>query len=344
MNNFSEVSSLLEALCAADGVSGTEDKAAKVAAEFLSEYMTVNIEPLGTVTGTTEGDGVHIMLEAHLDSIGMVVTAVDDDGFLKISGVGGVDARILAGAEVTVHGKEDLYGVILSTPPHLLPADEASKFRPISETAVDIGMNKEMAQSFVTPGDRITFNGKFRRLIGNRVSCVALDDRAGVAAILRCLQLLEGKEHNCKITVSFCVQEETGGCGAATAAFTAQPDEAIGVDVSFAKAPDVCGDKYADLGKGPMIGYAPLLDYDMSNMLKTLAESRDIPYQIEVMGRGTGTDCDKIQIAGRGVRTALLSVPQRNMHTAVEVCDLEDIENTAKLMAEYVLERGGVNA
>ncbi len=343
MDSFSEVSDLLEVLCPAYGVSGNESDAAKIAAELLGKYMPVTVEPLGSVTGTLEGDGVHIMLEAHLDQIGMVVTAVDEDGFLKVGAVGGVDPRILSGAEVTVHAKEKLYGVILSTPPHLLSSDEASKFRPISEAAIDIGMKKEQAQALVSPGDRITFNSKYRHLLGNRVASAALDDRAGVAAVLRCLEMLKDKNHGCKITVSFCVQEETGGSGAATAAFTAQPDEAIGVDVSFAKAPDVCGEKYATLGKGPMIGYAPLLDFDMSNKLKELAEKASVPYQIEVMGRGTGTDCDKIQIAGKGVKTALLSVPQRNMHTCVEVCDLEDIENTAKLMAEYILERGAGN-
>lgn len=344
MNKFSEVSALLERLCSASGVSGAENSAASVAAEILKKYADVSVDPLGSVIGVKQGSGIHIMLDAHLDQIGLIVTAIDEDGFVKVSGVGGVDERVLSGAEVTIHGKEDVYGVIMSTPPHLLSSEESSKFRKIDEIAVDIGMTSEKAKELISLGDRITFNGKYRRLLGNRVSSPSLDDRAGVASILRCLQLLEDKGCSCKLTVSFSVQEETGGSGAQTAAFTAQADEAIAVDVSFASAPGVSGEKYGSLGKGPMIGYAPLLDYEISNALKAIAEKNGIPYQLEVMGRRTGTNCDNIQTAGKGIKTALLSVPQRNMHTAVEVCDPEDIENTAKLMAEYILERGRSDA
>lgn len=345
MNKFTQISALLEKLCLASGVSGAENSATAVAAELLSGYVdNVSIDPLGSVIGKKEGSGTHILLDAHLDQIGLIVTAVDDDGFIKVSGVGGVDERVLSGAEVTVHGKEKLYGVLMSTPPHLLSAEEASKFRKIDEIAIDTGLNCEAAKANVSLGDRVTFNSEFKHLLGNRISCASIDDRAGVASVLRCLQILENKNHNCSLTVSFSVQEETGGSGARAAAFTSQPDEAIAVDVSFASAPGLSAEKYASLGKGPMIGYAPLLDYEMSNALKAVADKADIPYQIEVMGRRTGTNCDNIQTAGKGVKTALVSVPLRNMHTAVEVCDLEDIENTARLMAEYILERGGENA
>jgi endoglucanase len=196
----------------------------------------------------------------------------------------------------------------------------------------------------VSPGDRITFNGGFSKLLGNRVASPSVDDRAGVAAILRCLEMLEGKELNCRLSVMFSVQEETGGSGAQTAAFSAQADEAIAVDVSFASAPDVSSEKYASLGGGAMIGYAPSLDYAMSKKLKDIAERENIPYQCEVMGGKTGTDCDEIQVAGKGVKTSLISVPLRNMHTAIEVCDLADIESTARLMAEYIIERSGADA
>lgn len=344
MNNFSEVSALLEQLCSANGVSGAENSAADVASQLLEKYAEVTVDPLGSVIGVKDGNGIHIMLDAHLDQIGLIVTAVDEDGFIKVSGVGGVDERVLSGAEVTVHGKEKLYGVIMSTPPHLLSSEEASKFRKIDEIAIDTALCAEEVKESVSLGDRVTFNGKFNRMLGNRISSPSVDDRAGVASILRCLQLLEGKECPCKITVSFSVQEETGGSGAQTAAFASQADEAIAVDVSFASAPGLSTEKYASLGKGPMIGYAPLLDCEMSNALKALAERSGIPYQLEVMGRRTGTNCDNIQTAGKGIKTALISVPLRNMHTAVEVCDLEDIENTAKLMAEYILERSGKNA
>ena len=344
MNNFSEVSALLKELCAAKGVSGAENEAAKTAAKLLEKYMPVRIDALGSVTGTVGDGGTHILLDAHLDQIGLIVTAIDETGFLKVAKCGGADIRVLAAAEVTVHGKEDIFGVITSTPPHLSKPEDTNKAKEFDEIAVDIGMTKEEAEKIVSLGDRITFNGAYSELLGNRVASPSIDDRAGVAAILRCLELIRDKELNCKISVMFSVQEETGGSGAQTGAFAASPEEAIAVDVSFASAPGVSGEKYASLGKGTMIGYAPSLDYAMSKTLEKIAKEKEIPYQLEVMGGKTGTNCDEIQISGAGVKTALLSVPLRNMHTAVEVCDLEDIENTARLMAEYIAERSGANA
>ncbi len=335
---------MLEKLCSVNGVSGAENEAAKVAAELLSEYMPVKIDTLGSVTGSM-GDGeTHILLDAHLDQIGLVVTAIDEDGFLKVTKCGGADIRVLAAAEVTVHGKEKLFGVITSTPPHLSKPEDSNKAKGFDDIAVDIGMSVKEAKELVSPGDRITFNGSFLRMLGSRISSPSIDDRAGVAAVLRCLELIKNKEINCKISVMFSVQEETGGSGAQTGAFAANADEAIAVDVSFASAPGVSSEKYAVLGGGTMIGYGPSLDYEMSRKLAGIAENKKIPNQPEVMGRKTGTNCDEIQVAGKGIKTALLSIPLRNMHTAVELCDLEDIENTAKLMAEYIIERSGANA
>ncbi|MBQ2974450.1 MAG: M20/M25/M40 family metallo-hydrolase [Clostridia bacterium] len=344
MNKYNEVSALLERLCSAKGVSGAENRAAEVAAELLEKYMPVKIDPLGSVTGTMGEGNIHILLDAHLDQIGLVVTAVDEDGFLKVAKCGGADIRVLAAAEVTVHGKEDIFGVITSTPPHLSKPEDSSKAKDFDEIAVDIGMKREDALKIVSPGDRITFNGSFSRLLGNRAASPSIDDRAGVAAILRCLEFLKNKKLNCKLSVLFSVQEETGGSGAQTGAFSACADEAIAVDVSFAAAPGISSEKYASLGGGTMIGYAPSLDYEMSRCLSEIAEKENIPNQPEVMGGKTGTNCDEIQVSGKGVKTALLSIPLRNMHTAVEVCDLEDIENTARLMAEYILERSAANA
>lgn len=344
MNNYGEVSALLEKLCSASGVSGAENEAAAVAAELLSEYMPVKVDALGSVIGTAEGKGPHILLDAHLDQIGLVVTSIDSDGFLKVTKCGGADVRVLAAAEVTVHGKEKLFGVITSTPPHLSKPEDSNKAKGFDDIAVDIGMSREEAAKYVSAGNRITFNGEYKHLLGNRICSPSVDDRAGVAAILRSLQILKDKRHGCKISVLFSVQEETGGSGASAGAFAAEADEAIAVDVSFAKAPSVSGDKYAVLGGGAMIGYGPSLDFAMSKTLAQIAEKNGIANQPEVMGGRTGTNCDNIQIAGKGVRTALISVPLRNMHTAAEVCDLADIENAARLIAAYIIGRGAGNA
>lgn len=328
---------LLKSLCHAKGTSGSETDAAAVAADFLGKYMPVRRDALGNVIGETEAKGKRILLDAHLDEIGMVVTAVDEKGFVKFAKVGGIDPIVLSAAEVTVHGKKDVYGVITSTPPHLSKDDD--KVSAVDELAIDIGMTESQAKELISLGDRITFNSRVEPLLGSRACGGAIDDRSGVASILLCLDILGERVKSLPITVLFSSGEETGGSGASVAAFSAQADEAIAVDVSFAKAPGVDESVTANLGEGTMIGFAPTLNHDMSSKLKSLAQQNDIKYQLEVMGGRTGTNADHICIAGCGTKMGLLSIPLRNMHTAVEIVDLADIEATAKLMAAYILDK-----
>ncbi len=339
---FGEVRELLYKLCALKGTSGNESAVAEGICEMLSAYADTHIDRLGNVMGT-RGEGFSILLDAHIDQIGLAVTAVDEDGFVKVARVGGADCRVLTAAQVTVHGRSDVFGVVTSTPPHLKADDSDNKVRKFDDITIDIGLSKEQADKIISPGDRITFNAPFDSLAGNRIASPSVDDRAGVAAILRCLQLLEGKK-TCRLDIMFSAQEETGGSGAKVGAFNSQADEAIACDVSFASAPGVSAEKYVALGSGTMVGYAPSLDYNMSRRLTEIAAAKDIPHTAEVMGGRTGTNGDDIQVSGRGIKTALLSIPIRNMHTAVEVVDLADIENTARLMAEYIIERSAENA
>ncbi len=333
-----EMFELLKSLCSANGTSGSETAAAKVASELLSKYMPVSVDVRGNVIGDTGVEGSKILLDAHLDQIGFTVTSVDDKGFLKVAKVGGIDPIVLAAAEVTVHGKEELFGVITSTPPHLSKGADA-KAQEISDIAIDIGMNKEEAKKLVSSGDRITLNGEMKPLLGSRVCGAALDDRSGVAAILRCLEILGERVQNLPIRVMFSACEETGGSGAMVGGFNALADEAIAVDVSFAKAPGVKDTIYAELGAGVLVGYAPSLSFEMSRELERIAKEKNIKCQTEVMGSYTGTNADEIVTAGKGTKMALLSIPQRNMHTAAEVMDMNDIEATAQLMAEYIISR-----
>ena len=251
-----ELFDMLKALCEANGTSGDEAAAAMVAAEYLGKYMPVKVDALGNVTGDTGVSGSKILLDAHLDRIGFAVTAIDEKGFLKVARVGGIDPIVLAAAEVTVHGKEEVYGVIISTPPHLSKGSDG-KAPEISDIAIDTGMSKEEAEKIISIGDRITMRGDMKRMLGERVCGAALDDRSGVAAILRCLEILGEKLNSLPIAVMFSSCEETGSAAAKSGSFNACPDEAIAVDVSFAKAPGIKDTVRAELGKGTMIGYAP---------------------------------------------------------------------------------------
>lgn len=321
------------------GTSGDEKEAALFAKSELEKYMDAEIDVLGNVKGTFGKGKTHILLDAHIDQIGFVVRGIDDKGFLLVDRVGGPDERILIGSEVTVHGKEELFGVICSTPPHLLTAEDKKAGVDIKKMAVDIGLSKEEAEQKVEIGDRITLRSAQTELLNGNIVSGAFDDRCSVAVILRALEKVQGKTDNLRLTVLFSVQEETGGSGAKTGSFSAMPDYAIAVDVGFGDDPYTDKSNTITLGKGPSIGISPTLDRVFTNELKDICKDKNIPYQHDVMGGRTGTNADSINNTGKGVRTALISVPLRYMHTGIEVINLDDIESSAELIAEYLLKK-----
>ncbi len=321
------------------GVSGDETKTGELACQILSEYADTHIDRMNNVIGRIEGNGKKFLLDAHIDQIGLIVRCVNEKGFVLFDKCGGVDPRTLIGNEVVVFGEKPLFGVICSVPPHLAGDDD--KLPEITKMAIDIGYGKEDAEKLVFPGDRIIIKNRQNELLGTRISSAAFDDRAGIAVLIRATEILKSEGFNADLTVMFSSQEEVGGAGAVTGSFSNQADEAIVVDVTFATQPDVSKEESGELGKGPLIGFSPVLDRKMSLDLVETAKKHNIPYSCEVMGRSTGTNADGISVSGRGIKTAIVSVPLRNMHTAVEVIDTDDIESSAKLIAYYILENGG---
>lgn len=327
---------LLRELCAAPGVNGVP-AAAKLLAEKLAAYVPeVHTDRFGSVWGVrpaADENAPTLLLEAHVDEIGFIVTDVTADGFLRVSACGGVDQRTLAAAPVVVLCEPPVNGVFLSTPPHLSGGDDT--LLKTEERGIDVGLTAEEVKARIPVGTRVMFAPRFDRLLGDRVCSRALDDRAGCAAILRALELLQNKSLPWNIAVLFSTQEELGTRGAGSAAFAIQPNSAIAVDVSFAHTPDADRAECGVLGDGVMLGISPILDRDMTEQLRTLAETREIPLQYEVMGGTTGTDADMITVAREGIPSALLSIPLRYMHTPVEVASLKDIEAVAALMAAF---------
>lgn len=336
-----ELEQLVFRLCEAPGTPGGESPAAKAVAAELSGIAEGNIDRMGSLTAEFGDPGAreHVLLDAHLDQIGLIVTGIDENGFLRVGRCGGADARVLPGGAVTVYGKETLCGVVCCTPPHLQEGGE-DKVEPVDKMAVDVGLSRGAAEKLVRPGDRILFRTQPKRLLGTRVSAAGLDDRAGVAAFVRCAQILSGETLRCRVTILCSAGEEVGGFGAKTGAFSAKPTRAIVTDVSFASQPGIPDVNLGKLGGGPMIGIAPVLSKKMTDDLIRLAEEKKMPWTREIMGGDTGTNTDEIATAGRGVPAAMVSVPLRYMHTPAEVVDLNDIENTAQLIAAYLREVG----
>ena len=331
---------ILEILCAADGVSGAEDSACEAARKLLAKYAPdAAADKFGCVTGFI-GDRNNgkptVMLEAHIDEIGFIVTYIDDDGFLKVGSCGGTDRRLYAAQTVTVHcGSGDIKGVICTLPPHV--AKDGDKAPKTEDIAIDVGFpSREAAEKTVAPGDRVTIDNRLAKLIGTRRTAKALDDRAGVAAVLHALELVSGRKLPYNIEVLFASQEEVGSRGAIISAFGSRADIALATDVSFAYTSDAKKHECGEMGKGAMIGISPVLDRKITAELKKLAADKKIPYQTEVMGRDTGTDADDISVSRGGIRTGLISIPLKYMHTPVEVVDTEDIKAVGRLMAAFL--------
>ncbi len=330
-------------LSEANGTPGAEDEISNIIEKCVSSFAEVKRDRFGNVTAYLPAGKKTILLDAHMDRIGMIVTGIEDGGFLRVAKCGGMDARVLAAQDVTVWGREPVYGVVTSTPPHLSTPEDAKKAKDFDSILIDTGMSKQEAERLISQGDRITVRCPHGELENGRIFGAALDDRAGCAAIIRAAELVAKTEERPSVQLLFSAQEETGGDGAVTGSFNIDADECIAVDVSFADAPDMPSEKCGKLNKGPMIGIAPVLDYRISQRLKAIAEEKEIPYQLELMGDSTGTNADHIAISKGGVRTGLVSIPQRNMHTGVEIIALDDVENSARLIAEYIL-GGGLDA
>lgn len=332
-----DIRSTVVSLSEISGTSGSESKAAQLALGMLREYCPDAEIINGNVTGKfgTHREGLpSLLLDAHIDQIGFAVTYITDDGFIKVGNIGGIDRRLLPAQPVVVHGSRDIKGVICSVPPHLTSG--GSEVLEMDDVAIDTGLTKEELEKLVSLGDSVTFDVTCRDLIGNRITGGALDDRCGVASILYALELLKGSDLAYNVTVLFSTQEEVGERGAKIGAFEIDPDIALAVDVSFAYAIGEEESKCGYLGKGPMIGISPSLSREISDELINTAKSADIPYQIEVMSGLTGTNADRFSVNRCGAKACTVSIPLRNMHTPVEVIDITDAEQTAKLLAAYI--------
>lgn len=319
--------------------SGSVDEASVIAQKEMSKYCEViksgqNMGFFGMIKGKND---YTVMLDAHIDEVAFIVTDIDESGFLTVSAVGGIDLRTLPAKQVIVHGSQKVKGVFISTPPHLSEGER--QFSDISELKIDTCLGAK-AGEIISKGDIVTYAAKPASLLGTRVTGKALDDRAGVVVLLELARRL--KEENLDFNVVFSIVdgEELGMRGAMPQTFSISPDEAIAVDVTFGTAPDVSENEGGYLGKGAMIGVSPVLNRHITDKLNTVAYDNGISFQNEIMGGKTGTDGDVISLSGCGVKTGLVSIPLRNMHTDCEVIDIADIESACDILQKYILSGG----
>ena len=326
-----QLTETLRTLCALPAVSGFEEQAAQTVAELFRPYCdTVETDRNSNVLAYKKCGRKHaktILLDAHLDQIGFIVTEVLDGGFVRFAPVGGVDPRMLLAGEVTILADEPLYGVVSCLPPHLLKAGEQDKAVPIDQMTIDTGLTD--AKSRIKIGTPVVFAQQPVKLAGGQYCSKCLDDRAGVAAILLAMEKLKS------------AQEEVTGLGAQTGTFAVQPEYAIAVDVTHGKTPDGPSDGTFELGSGVAIGMGPNLHRGLTKRLIKTAKANDIGYSLEVMEGNTGTNAWTMQIVAHGIATALLSIPEKYMHTPVEIVQLSDVEDVADLIAAFIRDFDG---
>ena len=332
----------LKDLMTHSGISGCEEEMAKRIATAFSHFTDdVRVDKVGNLIAKVEGDGPGprptVLLAAHMDEIGLMVTKIEKGGFLRITNVGGVDPRTQVAQEVMVFGRDGAYpGIVGSKPPHLTSAAERGKAAPLEDLFIDIAMPEEMVREKVRIGDMVTVRRTPFELPFDRVSGKSLDNKASVASVLECLTELKRLKCNVDVLAVATVQEERGRVGAGPAAYGCNPDLAIAIDVTFGDMPGGPADASFPLGSGPAIGFGPNLHRKLSAAMVETAERINMAYDREILPSDTGTDAWQMQTRRAGIPTGLVSIPLRYMHTSVETVCYRDIANTGKLLAHTI--------
>lgn len=332
---------LIQKLSDMRGVSGFEHRITDEISSMFSEYCNeVKIDALGSVIAVKKSkkqNAPKLMIEAHCDEIGLMVTSVTDDGYLTFANIGGVDERTLPSTEVVVHGREDLWGVIAIKPDYLL---EEGKTVKIKELAVDTGLSKDEVEKIVSVGDSISLPQSVGPLGEKQFSGKTLDDRASVAVIIEVMKRIADIDCNVDVYAVAAVQEEVGCRGGKTTAYAINPDMAIAIDVCHGVTPDNSENAF-DVGTGTVLSVGPNLHPILTGKLFDVAKRNNIKVNTDVDGENTGTDAWEIQVARDGVPTALISIPLKYMHTSVETLSLEDVKSTVDLITEFIKEQEG---
>ena len=333
----------LKRLLDAPGPSGFETLAGR---SWRSEAQTFADKVRVDVTGNclaeiNPGGSPTILLDGHIDEIGVIVQYVDDDGFLYISPIGGWDAQVLVGQRIRfIASAGDVIGVVGRKAVHLMKNGDKDQGVKFTDLWVDIGAkNRAEAEARISVGDPGVIDSRAHDFPGNRIVSRSIDDRIGAFAALEALRRYAEKPGSARVVAAATTQEEIAwhGGGALVATNAVRPKMAIVVDVTHATDfPTMEKKEIGDhrLGSGPVFGRGALLSPVIFELLRTAARSKNIPFTVHAVGRDTATNADAIHIAQEGVATALVSIPNRYMHSPNEMVSLDDVDHTAELIAE----------
>jgi putative aminopeptidase FrvX len=315
-----------------------QDVVRRYAASFADKVTTDSHGNVFVVKNPTAA--LRVMYAGHCDQIGLLVQYIDADGFIYAQTIGGWDPQVLLGQKMTVWAAGGpIHGIIARKAIHLLTEEERKQVVKLKDLWIDIGAkNKEEAAALIKVGDPITMDLAFRPLLNNMACATAMDDKCGVWVVVEALRRAATKSLNCALYAVSTVQEEIGLRGAQTAAYTVDPHVGIAVDVTHATdCPTIDKKTEGDikLGGGPVIYRGPNMNPVVVDRLIKTAGEANISYQPAASGRATGTDANTIQTSRGGVATGLVSIPNRYMHSPVEMISLDDIDRAADLLAAF---------
>lgn len=334
---------ILKDLLMTPSPSGSEQPIIKKMAMFLKDYIDeLTIDNYGNLIALKYGANSNkkLMLAAHADEVGMMVTHIDNNGFLSFQEIGGIDTNLLPGQRVEIHNQQGVVtGIIGKKPIHLQDRDVKAKDYDAEDLWIDIAAkDKEEAESKVEVGDYITYQTQPVVLQHDVWTSKALDDKVGLLTLVEVAKALDGKQPAMDVYFVASVQEELGARGIRTAALGINPDYGIAIDVTHATDYPTCSPQKSGeikVGNGIVIAKGPNINKTIGRKLIDLAKQQNIKYQIEPIARPTGTDANFMQVSGTGVKTALLSIPCRYMHSPNEIVSLVDVNEGVRLLTHF---------
>lgn len=336
-----ELSERIIKLSSMMSITGYEDYEAKSLREWLDgDFDGYEIDSMKNqilIRRCGREGAPKILLDAHMDEIGMYVTDIREGGFLTVTSIGGLDTRILQAADVMIYGKKVIKGVVASTPPHLAKPEDAGKLKKVDELLIDTGYTKEEAEQIVSIGTPVGFYPKYTRLGEKQLAGKGFDDKACAACAIEAVLSVPREELAGDVYVMLSAHEETDRLGGiVVGAYRVMPHYAMVIDVNLGRTPDTKPEETVELGKGPSVTLSAVTDRRLTAMTLALAEQNGIEVQKSVAASHTGTNAPSLGLVRAGIPVVDVGLPLKSMHTYNEVLDLDDADTLAALIKAFI--------
>lgn len=336
---MNKIKSTIARLCDIMTVSGFEHRYEKEILSLLSEFGEASVDRMGNYIvkkRSLDENAPLLLIDAHIDEIGLAVTKIHDGGFLSMTSIGGIDAHILQSAEVEIYGKEKIYGVVTSTPPHLSKSSDNTLEKP-EDLLIDTGIEKSRLETLIPIGSPIKLTGGLIELENDVVSARGLDNKACCACALEAISHIPPQEMKFNVAVVLSLREESGGyVGAKTALNSISPDVAISLDVNFAKAPETSEAESAVRGEGCTISLSAVTSRRLTKEIIGVAKYSRSSYRVIAEPNNVGMNANAIGLCQGGVHCADMGIPLTSMHTTAETVSLRDCLSLTGILHAFI--------